>query len=57
VSFRNEPILELRRAARRESLLEALRALDAKLPLAVPARPSASLPGPAGRAPRRPPRR
>jgi predicted delta-1-pyrroline-5-carboxylate dehydrogenase group 2 len=36
VSFRNEPILELRRAAQRESLLEALRALDAKLPLAVP---------------------
>jgi RHH-type proline utilization regulon transcriptional repressor/proline dehydrogenase/delta 1-pyrroline-5-carboxylate dehydrogenase len=36
VSFRNEPILELRRAPRRESLLEALRALDAKLPLAVP---------------------
>jgi RHH-type proline utilization regulon transcriptional repressor/proline dehydrogenase/delta 1-pyrroline-5-carboxylate dehydrogenase len=36
VSFRNEPILELRRAAQRDSLLEALRALDAKLPLAVP---------------------
>ncbi len=36
VSFRNEPILELRRAPARESLLEALRGLDAKLPLAVP---------------------
>jgi RHH-type proline utilization regulon transcriptional repressor/proline dehydrogenase/delta 1-pyrroline-5-carboxylate dehydrogenase len=36
VSFRNEPILELRRAPVRESLLEALRGLDAKLPLAVP---------------------
>ena len=36
MTFRNEPILELRRAAQRESLLEALRALDAKLPLAVP---------------------
>jgi RHH-type proline utilization regulon transcriptional repressor/proline dehydrogenase/delta 1-pyrroline-5-carboxylate dehydrogenase len=37
VSFRNEPILELRRAPERASLLEALRGLDAKLPLAVPA--------------------
>jgi RHH-type proline utilization regulon transcriptional repressor/proline dehydrogenase/delta 1-pyrroline-5-carboxylate dehydrogenase len=36
VSFRNEPILELRRAPAREGLLEALRDLDAKLPLAVP---------------------
>jgi RHH-type proline utilization regulon transcriptional repressor/proline dehydrogenase/delta 1-pyrroline-5-carboxylate dehydrogenase len=34
--FRNEPILELRRAPVRESLLEALRALDARLPLEVP---------------------
>ena len=33
---RNEPILELRRAPAREALLEALRGLDAKLPLAVP---------------------
>jgi predicted delta-1-pyrroline-5-carboxylate dehydrogenase group 2 len=36
VSFRNEPVLELRRAPVRESLLEALRALDTKLPLDVP---------------------
>jgi RHH-type transcriptional regulator, proline utilization regulon repressor / proline dehydrogenase / delta 1-pyrroline-5-carboxylate dehydrogenase len=36
VSFRNEPILELRRARERDALLEALGALDAKLPLAVP---------------------
>jgi len=36
MSFRNEPILELRRAPVRESLLEAMRALDARLPLAVP---------------------
>jgi RHH-type proline utilization regulon transcriptional repressor/proline dehydrogenase/delta 1-pyrroline-5-carboxylate dehydrogenase len=36
VSFRNEPILELRRAPVRESLLDALRGLDAKLPLKVP---------------------
>ena len=36
MSFRNEPILELRRAPMRESLLEALRGLDARLPLAVP---------------------
>jgi len=34
--FANEPILELRRAPARESLLEALRALDARLPLRVP---------------------
>ena len=34
--FRNEPILELRRAPVRESLLGALRDLDAKLPLEVP---------------------
>jgi RHH-type proline utilization regulon transcriptional repressor/proline dehydrogenase/delta 1-pyrroline-5-carboxylate dehydrogenase len=38
VSFRNEPILELRRAPARESLLEALRSLDARLPLPVPMR-------------------
>ena len=36
MSFRNEPILELRRAPVRESLLEALRGLDARLPLSVP---------------------
>jgi RHH-type proline utilization regulon transcriptional repressor/proline dehydrogenase/delta 1-pyrroline-5-carboxylate dehydrogenase len=36
MSFRNEPILELRRAPVRDSLLEALHGLDAKLPLAVP---------------------
>ncbi|MEA2408788.1 MAG: RHH-type transcriptional regulator, proline utilization regulon repressor / proline dehydrogenase, partial [Thermoleophilaceae bacterium] len=36
MSFRNEPILELRRAPARESLLEALRELDARLPLEVP---------------------
>jgi RHH-type proline utilization regulon transcriptional repressor/proline dehydrogenase/delta 1-pyrroline-5-carboxylate dehydrogenase len=36
VSFANEPILELRRAPERDALLEALRALDARLPLAVP---------------------
>jgi RHH-type transcriptional regulator, proline utilization regulon repressor / proline dehydrogenase / delta 1-pyrroline-5-carboxylate dehydrogenase len=34
--FRNEPILELRRAPARESLLEALRELDSRLPLEVP---------------------
>jgi predicted delta-1-pyrroline-5-carboxylate dehydrogenase group 2 len=34
--FRNEPILELRRAPLRDSLLEALRSLDARLPLSVP---------------------
>jgi RHH-type proline utilization regulon transcriptional repressor/proline dehydrogenase/delta 1-pyrroline-5-carboxylate dehydrogenase len=34
--FANEPILELRRAPVRESLLEALRSLDARLPLRVP---------------------
>jgi RHH-type transcriptional regulator, proline utilization regulon repressor / proline dehydrogenase / delta 1-pyrroline-5-carboxylate dehydrogenase len=34
--FSNEPILELRRAPARESLLEALRLLDARLPLSVP---------------------
>jgi RHH-type proline utilization regulon transcriptional repressor/proline dehydrogenase/delta 1-pyrroline-5-carboxylate dehydrogenase len=38
VSFRNEPILELRRAPARASLLEALHALDARLPLSVPMR-------------------
>jgi RHH-type transcriptional regulator, proline utilization regulon repressor / proline dehydrogenase / delta 1-pyrroline-5-carboxylate dehydrogenase len=36
VSFRNEPILELRRAPVRESLLAALRDLDAELPWRVP---------------------
>jgi RHH-type proline utilization regulon transcriptional repressor/proline dehydrogenase/delta 1-pyrroline-5-carboxylate dehydrogenase len=36
VSFANEPVLELRRAPVRESLLEGLRALDARLPLEVP---------------------
>jgi RHH-type transcriptional regulator, proline utilization regulon repressor / proline dehydrogenase / delta 1-pyrroline-5-carboxylate dehydrogenase len=36
VSFRNEPILELRRAPVREALLEALRGLDSRLPLSVP---------------------
>ena len=36
MSFRNEPILELRRAPARESLLEALAELDARLPLEVP---------------------
>jgi RHH-type proline utilization regulon transcriptional repressor/proline dehydrogenase/delta 1-pyrroline-5-carboxylate dehydrogenase len=35
-SFSNEPVLELRRAPARESLLGALRELDARLPLAVP---------------------
>ena len=34
--FRNEPILELRRAPVRESLLESLRELDTRLPLEVP---------------------
>ena len=36
MSFRNEPILELRRAPERDALLEALRALDGRLPVAVP---------------------
>ena len=36
MSFANEPILELRRAPARESLLAALRELDARLPLEVP---------------------
>jgi RHH-type proline utilization regulon transcriptional repressor/proline dehydrogenase/delta 1-pyrroline-5-carboxylate dehydrogenase len=34
--FRNEPVLELRRAPVRESLLAALRELDTRLPLEVP---------------------
>ena len=34
--FRNEPILELRRAAVRSPLADALRELDARLPLEVP---------------------
>ena len=36
MSFRNEPILELRRAPARDSLLQALRELDTRLPLEVP---------------------
>jgi RHH-type transcriptional regulator, proline utilization regulon repressor / proline dehydrogenase / delta 1-pyrroline-5-carboxylate dehydrogenase len=36
VSFSNEPILELRRAPVRASLLEALEELDGRLPLEVP---------------------
>jgi RHH-type proline utilization regulon transcriptional repressor/proline dehydrogenase/delta 1-pyrroline-5-carboxylate dehydrogenase len=36
VTFSNEPILELRRAAARDSLLAALRDLDRRLPLRVP---------------------
>ena len=36
MSFRNEPVLELRRAPERESLLDALRQLDARLPFDVP---------------------
>ncbi|HEU0023232.1 MAG TPA: aldehyde dehydrogenase family protein [Thermoleophilaceae bacterium] len=36
MSFANEPVLELRRASVRESLQEALRALDERLPLSVP---------------------
>ena len=35
-AFRNEPTLELRRAPERESLLDALRVLEGRLPLAVP---------------------
>jgi RHH-type proline utilization regulon transcriptional repressor/proline dehydrogenase/delta 1-pyrroline-5-carboxylate dehydrogenase len=35
-AFANEPILELRRAPVRDSLVEALRALDSRLPLRVP---------------------
>jgi RHH-type proline utilization regulon transcriptional repressor/proline dehydrogenase/delta 1-pyrroline-5-carboxylate dehydrogenase len=35
-SFANEPVLELRRSAARDSLTAALRDLDAKLPLQVP---------------------
>jgi RHH-type transcriptional regulator, proline utilization regulon repressor / proline dehydrogenase / delta 1-pyrroline-5-carboxylate dehydrogenase len=34
--FRNEPILELRRAQARDSLLAALRELDERLPLSIP---------------------
>ncbi len=34
--FANEPMLELRRAPIRASLLDALRTLDARLPLHVP---------------------
>jgi RHH-type proline utilization regulon transcriptional repressor/proline dehydrogenase/delta 1-pyrroline-5-carboxylate dehydrogenase len=44
-AFRNEPILELRRAPVRESLLEALRELDARLPLDVPLWVGAELAG------------
>jgi RHH-type proline utilization regulon transcriptional repressor/proline dehydrogenase/delta 1-pyrroline-5-carboxylate dehydrogenase len=36
VSFRNEPVLELRRAPVRASLLDALKELDTRLPLHVP---------------------
>ena len=36
MSFRNEPVLELRRAPVRDSLLDALRELDTRLPLHVP---------------------
>jgi RHH-type proline utilization regulon transcriptional repressor/proline dehydrogenase/delta 1-pyrroline-5-carboxylate dehydrogenase len=36
VTFANEPVLELRRAPVRESLLDALRDLNARLPLSVP---------------------
>jgi RHH-type proline utilization regulon transcriptional repressor/proline dehydrogenase/delta 1-pyrroline-5-carboxylate dehydrogenase len=36
VSFRNEPELELRRSPERDALLDALRELDARLPLEVP---------------------
>jgi RHH-type transcriptional regulator, proline utilization regulon repressor / proline dehydrogenase / delta 1-pyrroline-5-carboxylate dehydrogenase len=36
VSFANEPVLELRRAPVRESLLGALRELDSRLPISVP---------------------
>ncbi len=36
MSFRNEPVLELRRAPVRETLAAAMRELDAKLPLDVP---------------------
>ena len=36
MTFRNEPILELRRVAERDALLEALAGLDARLPLSVP---------------------
>jgi RHH-type transcriptional regulator, proline utilization regulon repressor / proline dehydrogenase / delta 1-pyrroline-5-carboxylate dehydrogenase len=35
--FRNEPILELRRSPARDSLVDALRELDGKLPVHVPA--------------------
>jgi RHH-type proline utilization regulon transcriptional repressor/proline dehydrogenase/delta 1-pyrroline-5-carboxylate dehydrogenase len=35
-AFRNEPVLELRRASERDRLTQALRDLDAQLPLAVP---------------------
>ncbi len=35
-AFRNEPILELRRAPVRDGLAAALSSLDAKLPLGVP---------------------
>jgi RHH-type proline utilization regulon transcriptional repressor/proline dehydrogenase/delta 1-pyrroline-5-carboxylate dehydrogenase len=36
VSFRNEPLLELRRADERERLIQALAVLDQTLPIAVP---------------------
>src|SRR3954466_7322781 len=34
--FANEPVLELRRAPNRDALLDAMRQLDARLPLEVP---------------------
>ena len=36
MSFRNEPVLELRRSPVRDSLLDALKELDTRLPLRVP---------------------
>ena len=45
MSFRNEPVLELRRAPARESLLDALKELDARLPLHVPVSVGSDRPG------------
>jgi RHH-type proline utilization regulon transcriptional repressor/proline dehydrogenase/delta 1-pyrroline-5-carboxylate dehydrogenase len=45
VSFRNEPVLELRRAPVRETLAAAMRELDAKLPLRVPVSVGSDRPG------------
>ena len=50
MSFRNEPILELRRAPARESLLAALRELDGRLPLEVSILVGADRISPGGRA-------